>query len=225
MSIAQVGHTVDTRQRPLRFTRRWILFVTVGEAIGFLIPAATGALTASSALERWQLPLLILAGVGEGALLGASQALAARPFRNPPPLWGWIGATALGAAIAWYCGLSISVVAQSRDLPGAAVIGAAVVLALVGLLAMPTLQYLTIRRRMPRAALWIPVNVGAWAVGIGWTIVPSPFIDETTPLQGLIVAYALAGLLMATTVAAITAPLARRLFGTASTDPSKRSPD
>ncbi|TXN28086.1 hypothetical protein [Lacisediminihabitans profunda] len=213
MSIAQVDLTAGTSEQPLRFKRRWILFVTVGEAVGFLVPAATGTLTASPSLERWQVPLLILAGIVEGALLGAAQALAARRFRRPPPLWGWIGTTALGAAIAWSCGLGISAIAQSAA-PVAAVIVAAVVLGLTGLVAMPTLQYLTIRRTIPRSALWIPVNAGAWAVGIGWTFLPSPFIDETTPMQGLIVAYALAGLFMATTVAALTAPLARRLFAT-----------
>lgn len=215
MSIAQVDHAAGTSQQPLRFKRRWILFVTVGEAIGFLVPAATGALTASPSLERWQVPLLLLAGIAEGALLGAAQALAARRFRRPPPLWGWIGATALGAAIAWSCGLGISAIAQSSALPVAAVIVAAVVLGLAGLVAMPMLQYLTIRRTIPRAAVWIPANAGAWAVGIGWTMLPSPFIDETTPMQGLIAAYALAGLFMATTVAALTAPLARRLFAIA----------
>ncbi|WP_394769739.1 hypothetical protein [Lacisediminihabitans sp.] len=213
MSIAQADLSADTSQPPLRFKRRWILFVTVGEAIGFLVPAATGALTAGPSLERWQVPLLILAGIGEGALLGTAQALAGRRFRRPPPLGGWIGATALGAAIAWSCGLGISAIAQSAA-PVAAVILAAVVLGLAGLAAMPTLQYLTIRRTIPGSALWIPVNAGVWVVGIGWTFLPSPFIDESTPMQGLIVAYALAGLFMATTVATLTAPLARRLFAT-----------
>lgn len=214
MSITQVDLTAGTDQQPLRFKRRWILFVTIGEAIGFLVPAATGAFTASPSLERWQMPLLILAGIGEGALLGTTQALATRRFRRRPPLWGWIGATALGAAIAWSCGLGISAIAQSSAVPVAAVIVAAIVLGLAGLAAMPTLQYLTIRRTIPRAAVWIPVNAGAWVAGIGWTILPSPFIDESTPLQTLILAYALAGLFMATTVAAFTAPLARRLFAT-----------
>ena len=42
---------------------------------------------------------------------------------------------------------------------------------------------------------------------------PSPLVDEGSPFALVLGLYVIAGLLMAVTVAAITAPLARRLFG------------
>src|SRR5450830_1626642 len=84
------------------FKRRWILIVAIGETVGFGVPAVVGALTAGAAFDRWQV-LLVLAGLGEGALLGAAQVLAARPYARRPRALPWIVATALGAAIAWAC--------------------------------------------------------------------------------------------------------------------------
>jgi hypothetical protein len=54
--------------------------------------------------------------------------------------------------------------------------------------------------------------MGAWALAVLWTAAPSPFIDESSPIALVVVLYVLAGALMAVTVAAFTAPLARRLF-------------
>ncbi|HAM25335.1 MAG TPA: hypothetical protein DCP11_01130 [Microbacteriaceae bacterium] len=219
VSSAQGVASTGVRVPQLRFRRRWILFVMVGEAVGFCVPAAAGALTAGTAWEQWQTLLLILAGVVEGALLGAAQALAARPYDGRPHLWSWIAVTALGAAVAWTCGLTVSALGRSSTVPLAAFIAAAIVLGVVGLIAMPTLQWASMRSTTPQSVLWIPVNAGAWAVGVVWTLLPFPFIDGSTPLRGLIVVYALAGLFMAITVAAFTAPLARRFF--AGAEPQK----
>ena len=48
------------------------------------------------------------------------------------------------------------------------------------------------------------MNVLAWSLGICWTLAPSPLVDASTPLLSLIGIYAVAGLLMATSVAVIT---------------------
>ena len=53
-----------------------------------------------------------------------------------------------------------------------------------------------------RRSIW--VNVLAWSLGICWTFAPSPLVNASTPLLSLIGIYAVAGLLMATTVAVIT---------------------
>jgi hypothetical protein len=66
--------------------------------------------------------------------------------------------------------------------------------------------------RRPDARRWIPVNVGAWAAGILWTFAPSPLIDESTRVGIIVAVYAIAGALMALTVAALTATTARLLF-------------
>ena len=46
-----------------------------------------------------------------------------------------------------------------------------------------------------------------------WTFAPSPIVDDSTSFAALIAVYAIAGLLMAATVASLTASTARRLFG------------
>jgi hypothetical protein len=46
--------------------------------------------------------------------------------------------------------------------------------------------------------------MAAWLVGIGWTLLPSPWVDQSTSTGALIFIYGIAGLCMATTVAVIT---------------------
>ncbi|MDF2745844.1 MAG: hypothetical protein K0S98_128 [Propionibacteriaceae bacterium] len=72
------------------------------------------------------------------------------------------------------------------------------------LLSIPTAQYLLLRSVIHTAGRWIWVNVLAWSLGICWTFAPSPLINASTPLLSRIGIYAMAGLLMATTVAVIT---------------------
>ncbi|WP_329792131.1 hypothetical protein V1227_09470 [Lentzea sp. DG1S-22] len=71
----------------------WFIWVTAGEFADFLVPAVVGALTSFG-------PALVLAGVAEGAVLGAAQCFALR--RTIPRLIAqdWIGVTALAAAFA-----------------------------------------------------------------------------------------------------------------------------
>jgi hypothetical protein len=76
--------------------------------------------------------------------------------------------------------------------------------ALVLLASIPFAQYVVLRDHVRRAALWIPINLIAWLVGIAWTLAPSPLVDESTPVQSLILIYGTAGLCMAATVAIIT---------------------
>jgi hypothetical protein len=76
---------------------------------------------------------------------------------------------------------------------------------------IPVAQWAVIRRRA-HASRWIPVNIGAWAIAILWTFAPSPWIDDSTPVGVIVTTYAIAGLLMAVTVAALTATTARALF-------------
>ena len=79
------------------------------------------------------------------------------------------------------------------------------------LVTIPSLQWLVLRRGGSQTLRWIPVNAGAWAAGLLWTIAPSPIVDERTPAPVMISVYAVAGLLMAVTVAALTGPTARRI--------------
>lgn len=200
-------HGDDTTQAPS--VARWIVAVTVGETLGFAVAAVVAVVAVGVALpDPWRYLAFVFAGAVEGATLGASQLVGMGARRPHAP--AWIAATALGAAIAWSIGLLPSTLSLTITSPLGIlmlVVGAVALLA-----SIPVLQWLVVRGRA-RAVMWIPVNMGAWAIGVLWTFAPSPIVDESTPLGVLIVVYTTAGLLMAATVAVLTATTARRLFG------------
>ncbi|MDR6436744.1 hypothetical protein J2790_001865 [Paenarthrobacter nicotinovorans] len=86
------------------FLGRWVLAVTAGEAIGFMVPAAIGGMMALAAAPAWAVyPVMIAAGACEGALLGLGQSIGFGPLVVPRSLW--VAATAAGAAVAWSIGM------------------------------------------------------------------------------------------------------------------------
>lgn len=188
-----------TGQHPLG---RWVLAVTVAESLGFVVPALTGAATGG---RYWA---MVAAGAVEGMLLGAGQVVGAGRGVLPPARW--VAATALGAAIAWSLGMLPTIVTLPWTDPP--VVAAVAVAAAVALVAMPVLQWAATGFRRGLWA-WIPVSAGAWAVGLLWTALPSPFIDLGTPTSTVVAAYAAAGVLMAATVAMLTGVAVRRLPG------------
>lgn len=195
------------------FMRRWVLAVTAGETIGFMIPAAVGGVLALAAAPTYIVyPLMIGAGACEGALLGAGQSIGfgSSVVRRS----SWIMATAGGAAVAWSIGMLPSTI-TGFDPSSPSALPWIVIGAVLLLVSIPVMQWLVLRRVLRKAFWWIPVNACAWAAGILWTVAPSPFIDEKTPFPVLSVAYLLAGMLMAVTVAALTYFAARRVVRTA----------
>ena len=69
-----------------------------------------------------------------------------------------------------------------------------------------------LRRHLHGVWRWIPINVLAWSVGLLWTLGPSLFVDEQTPVTVLVIAYAVAGLGMASTMALVSGLGLRRLL-------------
>ena len=181
---------------------RWVLVVTLGEAVGFSVPAAVGvAVTGASWGPLATLVAIVLAGSVEGAMLGAAQADCLYRWRVLPARRWWIVATSVGAAVAW----SLGMLPSTFDLRWTA---ATVVVAGVGglmlLTSLPLAQYFVLRDHVRRPALWIPINIAAWLLGIAWTLAPSPVVDQSTPAGALILIYGIAGLCMAATVAVVT---------------------
>lgn len=187
--------------------RRWIVRTTAGEAVGFAVAASAGVFVATNDIPvQAAFVVMIAAGTIEGALLGAGQWAGLPGLR--PRGGAWIAATAAGAALAWTLGMLPSTIGFDPASPFAPVVfvgGAAALLACI-----PTAQWLVIRRRT--ALRWIPINMVAWAVGLLWTLAPSPLVDERSPLPVVLALYVAAGALMAVTVAAVTASTAVRLF-------------
>jgi hypothetical protein len=181
---------------------RWVLVVTLGEAVGFSVPAVVGvAVTGAPWGPLATLVALVLAGSVEGALLGAAQADCLYRWRVLPARRWWVVATSVGAAVAW----SIGMLPSTFDLRWTA--ETAVVAGVGGLMlltSLPLAQYFVLRGHVRRAARWIPINIAAWLLGIAWTLAPSPVVDESTPAGALIVIYSIAGLCMAATVAVVT---------------------
>jgi hypothetical protein len=185
------------------FLSRWAPPVVVGESAGFAV-AATVAVAASATLsDGWSLPAIIAGGVAEGALLGLAQSVAWSRIGERVNRGRWVALTAAGAGIAWVLGMTPSTLGVS-EWPLAVVVVVMPVLAVALLASIPALQWLELRRQLPHPTWWITVNAGAWIIGVAWTIVPSPFIDESTPVPFLVAAYVVAGVLMATTVAIVT---------------------
>lgn len=203
-----------------RFWPRWMLAVTIGEATGFAIPAGTAVVLALAGAPAGLVYFsMILAGTCEGVLLGLGQWIGFG--RSIVPRAAWVGATAMGAAIAW----SIGMLPSSTDMDFSAPFTLPLVIFLgsVLLLSIPTLQWMVLRRFGRRSVWWIPVNVGAWATGILWTLAPSPIVDETTPGLAVLGIYVLSGILMAATVAALSGVAAHRLVVKSTTNPVQPS--
>ena len=181
---------------------RWVLVVTLGEAVGFSVPAAVGvAVTGASPGPLATLVAMVLAGSVEGAMLGAAQADCLYRWRVLPARRWWIVATSVGAAVAW----SLGMLPSTFDLrwTAATVVGAGVG-GLLLLTSLPLAQYFVLRDHVKRPALWIPINIAAWLLGIAWTLAPSPVVDQSTPTGALILIYGIAGFCMAATVAVVT---------------------
>ncbi|GAA2085473.1 hypothetical protein GCM10009840_23260 [Pseudolysinimonas kribbensis] len=187
---------------------RWIVAVTVGEAVGFAVAAAIAVVVTVSGMNpALGLLLIVSGGAVEGALLGIGQVVGLGRFA--PARRRWIGATSAGAAAAWGIGLMPSTIGLNDLTP--AVIPLVALGAVLLLSMIPVAQWLAIRHR-PRSLRWVPASMGSWAVAAAWTAAPSPFIDEGSPLALVAGLYVVAGLLMALTIASLTAPLARSVF-------------
>ena len=180
---------------------RWVLVVTLGEAVGFTVPAAVGVAVTGSWGPLATLVAIVLAGSVEGAMLGAAQADCLYRWQVLRVRRWWIAATSVGAAVAWSLGMLPSTL-NLRWTAATAV--AAGVGGLVLLTSLPLAQYFVLRNHVRRAVLWIPINIAAWLLGIAWTLAPSPVVDESTPTGALIMIYGIAGFCMAATVAVVT---------------------
>jgi hypothetical protein len=181
---------------------RWVLVVTLGEAVGFTVPAAVGvAVTGASWKPLTTLVAIVLAGSVEGAMLGTAEADCLYRWRVLPVRRWWIVATSVGATVAWSLGMLPSTFNLRWTAATAVVAGVG---GLMLLTSLPLAQYFVLRDHVRRAALWIPINIAAWLLGIAWTLAPSPVVDQSTPTGALILIYGIAGFCMAATVAAVT---------------------
>jgi hypothetical protein len=203
---------VDSPLRGRPLWNRWFVTVTLGEFLGFAVPALVGAATANASPLVAAVAILV-AGAVEGAALGTAQAAVLR--RALPGLRSdeWIIATTVGAVIAYAIGMSPSTAAGlGLDLPLEVLILAGPVLGVALLLTIGTAQWTVLRREVPRSTGWIAVTALAWAVGLGVFLAFAMPLWHPGQAPALVVAIGVGGgLLMAATTSASTGLGMRRL--------------
>ena len=217
---------IATTPRAALRLARWVGFTVLGESLGFLLPVTGFALAATLGLEGWAgWALLVVFGAGEGALLGLGQSIGLRGSSAEVPIARWVAVTALAASLAWAIGMlptTLSDLGVAIDWASPATWAIVVPAGLMLLATIPLLQWPVLARAgVPRAWRWVPLNMGAWLVGLGFTFLPSPFIDESSPAALVFALFAVGGVLMASTVALLTGlGLRRMLRAHADADPS-----
>jgi hypothetical protein len=186
--------------------------MTAGEAVGFAVPAAVGALAFGLGLpDAATVPLAAAAGAGEGAILGLAQAHVLREEVAGFGRRAWVAGTAAAAALCWAIGMSLGV--YGGALPTAILVpclvgGGAVLLTAVGVA-----QWLVLRRYVRGAGAWIPANTAGWVLGLPVPFLALSLVDEGDPAGYLLAAGIASGLVMGLVVAAITGLALVRLLG------------
>jgi hypothetical protein len=203
--------TVAARKDP-RY-RRWVVATTCGKLVGFTVPAVVSAAAPSVGVGQIaSVALLVLAGVGEGTVLGWAQSRMLR--RELPELrtGAWIRATAAGAAAAWTIGMLPSTfTAQLLELwpPMLAALG---VLAGVALLAtIGFAQWLVLRQQVERSGIWVLANALAWIAGLAVVFTAIGVAPGDSPAF-IAVFGVVGGLAMGLTVALVTGLFLVRLL-------------
>ncbi|MBG0823373.1 nitroreductase family deazaflavin-dependent oxidoreductase [Planomonospora sp. ID91781] len=184
--------------------RRWFLATLTGEIAGFTLPAVVAALVIDSARlgPLAQVFLLILAGAGEGVLLGLGQAYALRGALPSVPTRAWVRATAAGAAVAWAIGavpVLLGEGMQAVPWPLLAVMGLAL------LVSMGLFQWGVLRGRVTGAWRWIAASTGGWCLGLAaFGLVTTPLWQPGQPPALVALIGLLGAVVMAAAVAAVT---------------------
>jgi len=184
----------------------WFRATTFGEVVGFGVPAVVAPLVAGVGLWFVELPVIVVAGAAEGALLGLGQAYALRRALPQIRTRDWVRATAAGAALAWLIGMAPAVVGQrlwDQSPPLAVALAVLAGVLLIG--SIGVLQWRVLRGHVPHAGRWVAAMAGAWLAGLlAFATVAMPLWHEGQPAVLIVAIGVLGGLVMATTVAAIT---------------------
>ncbi|CCQ46070.1 putative membrane protein [Pseudarthrobacter siccitolerans] len=174
MSASFRSHQHVTAARA--FLRAWLLWVILGESAGFLAPVLLQQL-GTTLPAATAFPLLVAAGLVEGALLGWSQAHVLRRCLPGLSIGRWTALTSEAAAVAWMIGLARSEFSHVwTRWPPALQVGVGILAATALLASIGTAQWLELRRHVARAWRWIPATAAAWAAGL------LVFLAISTPL-------------------------------------------
>jgi hypothetical protein len=211
----RAGGAPDRTAQPpgLSLWLRWFVTVTAAETLGFLVPAAVGA-TLTDAPNTTMATAIVAAGLVEGTLLGAGQAAVARRALPHLPRARFVALTAGAAGFAYVIAM-LPVLWGSRlaHLPWPVVGLFGLLLAILLLGSIGTAQWCVLRGELSGAGMWVPATAVAWTAGLlAFLGVATPLWQPGQPLALTIAIGALAGLVMATVVAALTGAAFIRLL-------------
>ena len=196
------------------FLRRWVAIVSIGEAVGFAVPAIVGVLFFEESGVVF-LVALVAAGLLEGALLGGAQWLALRSELPRLGLGRWAGGTAVGAVVAYAVGMLPSTLYETWvTWPVVAQVVFFVVTGSAMLASIGTAQWVELRRHVSRAGRWIIGTAAAWATALAvFGLISTPLWQEGQSVGLRIAIGMFAGLVMAVVMAFITGRIMQGLLG------------
>lgn len=202
------------------FLRRWLLVVTLGEAVGFLLPATLGPLV----MERppaVYFPALLAAGAVEGAVLGWAQWSVARPRLPGLPRGRWVGLTAAGAASAYAIALVVPTFWEAlSQWPVGAQVAVFATGGTVFLLTIGIAQWLELRHHVSRGWRWVAATAIAWCLALAvFFAIATPLWQEGQAFWLTLLIGIVAGVAMAVTMAATTGAAMVRLTRRPEPDP------
>lgn len=201
--------------------RRWLVAMTLGELVAFSVPTAVWGLAAVAGLgdQAAYLPV-VLAGAGEGAVLGYAQTRALRHDLPALDARAWVRATAAAGALGWAVGLAPSAFHDALSgLPVAVLAGLGALAGVVLLCSIGAAQAVVLRRHVHHAGRWIGANAAGWLAGL--PVVFIAFAVAPNHPASVRAAFAIAGGVgMGFTVAAVTGRTLLRLLR----EPRRRAP-
>lgn len=201
--------------------RRWVGAFVIGELVGFIPPALTGALLASLGASDVMLVVgLTIAGMGEGAALGTAQAHVLGTRWPALSRRRWVVATTASAALAWLVGMGGSALASGLDVAPLVAIAVLAPSALLALASMGFLQWRVLRTVVPDSARWVPINTGAWLVGVMIPVAALSAVPNSWPTAVHVVVAVASAVAMGLVVGSITGLTLETLAGEPGADPS-----
>lgn len=182
----------------------WVVLVGLGTVLSLFAPAYAFELTRQLDAPAWMsYPVMVLAGAVMGLILGATQAAALHGTVLTVRRAAWTLATAAGATISWALGMlptTLDALGEplvlSEDHLALGAVGGAVAL----VVAVPSLQWLLLRRVARGAEFWPPLSITGAVLGVGIAWLGSRAIDLSSAesaLTGALILVVLLGLTFA----------------------------
>ena len=205
--------TVGARRDLAGLRRDWTLAMVIGELIGFVAPAVTGAtLAAIGAPDAVLVVGLTIAGLVEGAAIGTAQAVVLADHAPEVDRRAWVVATVIAAGFAWFVGMGGGALMGGTSVAPAVLLVLLVPVWTAALLSMGFAQWLVLRRTIPRSGRWVPVTSGAWLLGMMVPIVGLTAAPNAWPAWAHVVIAVASAVVMGLIVGLLTGHTLHRLL-------------